>query len=478
MLSVLALVSDWVCFATAAVPSEFRAATGHESATLIDIFLVSNVLSCFLYTDISRVLGLRNSTILAAALMAAGCLCRSGLPGQLPGYEFLVAGTILVGVAQPFFQCAPPLLSATWFSKTERSLATATALNANQLGIATAFLVGGRTVGGQAAHLEPYLTSISVAAVLSLLVTVLFFRDRPPTPPTASAAAALSVAEEESERRHFALTYPSLMKQLLFETPTFAAPLAAFVASIGVTNVVSAFAGDALDRAACAGAGVATVGAAFQVAIVLGGIVLGGFVDKTRTYKPVTLACLAFSLGTLALLGVAEGYDVNLPSPVVVAAILALGGAVGPVQPLNAELAVEVSHPFDENAVEATQQLAGNLFSALLVPLYQAAGRFDVQFETQNALLGLAESGSSPVKAATKPLGSLHFGLNFDFDDAYHHHHHLQGLLIREPTWLSHTPSDVRGDTILLFLLVACAAAYFQAFDFDLKRANLDDLED
>ena len=44
-----------------------------------------------------------------------------------------VIGTILVGAAQPFFQCSPPLLSATWFASSERALATATALNFNQV---------------------------------------------------------------------------------------------------------------------------------------------------------------------------------------------------------------------------------------------------------------------------------------------------------------------------------------------------------
>jgi len=40
---------------------------------------------------------------------------------------------------------------------------------------------------------------------------------------------------------------------------------------------------------------------------------------------------------------------------------------------------VQVSYPCDENAVEATQQLAGNLFSAMLVPLCQMASNYDLQ---------------------------------------------------------------------------------------------------
>ena len=53
----------------------------------------------------------------------------------------------------------------------------------------------------------------------------------------------------------------------------------------------------------------------------------------------------------------------------IIPALLGLGALIGPVQPINAELAVEVAYPADENAIEALQQLCGNLFSALLVYL-------------------------------------------------------------------------------------------------------------
>ena len=48
----------------------------------------------------------------------------------------------LVGFAQPLFQCTPALLSASWFPEEERTLATSIALNANQLGVGLAFVVG------------------------------------------------------------------------------------------------------------------------------------------------------------------------------------------------------------------------------------------------------------------------------------------------------------------------------------------------
>jgi len=206
------------------------------------------------------------------------------------------------------------------------------------------------------------------------------------------------------------------------KTPGFLQPLAAFVASIGVTNVFSAFTEDGLTRAGILSSDtVVGVGAGFQLAIVFGGIALGGYVDRTKLYKNATMACLFVTLTVLIVLGVAEGYMIDLPNYVVVGAVLALGAAAGPVQPINAELAVEVTHPLDENAVEATQQLCGNLFSALLVPLCEVAANYDF---------------------AIMP------GVGPD--------------------------EDIRGDTIALILLVAGTAAYFSRFDAPLKRDMLD----
>eukprot|EP00966_Prymnesium_polylepis_P100003 2315491-Prymnesium_polylepis.1 len=144
-LSLLALLSDWVCFSVAAEPEIWQATYGHDPATLIDIFLFTNVLFCLLEPTVVRRAGLRTVIVGAAFLMSAGCLLRSGVPftGAEPAYAQIVAGTVLVGAAQPFFQCTPPLLSATWFGSEERALSTAIAINFNQVRVRR-FRCGGR----------------------------------------------------------------------------------------------------------------------------------------------------------------------------------------------------------------------------------------------------------------------------------------------------------------------------------------------
>ena len=233
-LSLLALLSDWVCFSVAAAPSTFESSFDHSAASIIDIFLFTNVATSFLVTDFISNFGLQRMIQAAAVLMTTGCWLRSGigfLPGQdgLVDYPFLVAGTVLVGIAQPFFQCTPPLLSAMWFANNERSTSTAIALNFNQIGIATAFLVGG-AMATSSTGLETYFGLIASATSLVTVGTLLQFQGEPEIPPSASELEKKIKGEKE----------PPFIEsiQTFLKTKGFTNALAAFICSISITNVV------------------------------------------------------------------------------------------------------------------------------------------------------------------------------------------------------------------------------------------------
>ena len=166
-------------------------------------------------------------------------------------------------------------------------------------------------------------------------------------------------------------------------------------------------------------------GAGFELAIVAGGIILGGYVDKTKEYKRVTMACLA-ATGLLVLpLGLTD-HALGREPILVILALLGLGIAAGPVQPINAELAVDVTYPGDETAVESVQQIGGNLISALLIPMAEFASEKD--FTLLRGIPGLE--------------------------------------------------SDIRGDVVLLIAIAGITLAYFSGFDAPLKRTAADEAGD
>jgi len=432
LLSMLALLSDWVCFSVAASPKTFESVyVGHCAANLIDIFLFTNVVSCFLVTDIVQKIGLEKAIKGASALMLVGCVLRSGvgpigtmLPslasvagpttdsGLVP-YPLLLAGTILVGASQPFFQCTPPMLSATWFAADERATSTAIALNFNQIGIATAFIVGGE-MATDPTELSKYFGLISVACAVVTAGTFWKFQNAPPLPPSSSELEKLIRGEEEPP------FFDSVKK--FFKTPGFKRPLVAFIMSIAITNIVGTFIDEVMERGGVTEQlSIDLAGAGFEFGILFGGIIIGGYVDKTKKYKSVTLACIVASIFLLIPLGLTE-HAIGKEPFLLILALVGLGVTAGPIQPINAELAVDVTYPSDETAVESVQQIGGNLVSALLVPLVEIVARQDYQLLPTNELFA----------------------------------------------------SDIRGDVVLLMAIAAGTWVYFSGFDSPLKRTMAD----
>ncbi|GAX19583.1 MFS transporter, FLVCR family, MFS-domain-containing protein 7 [Fistulifera solaris] len=419
-LAALALLSDWICFSVAATPGIYEETFHHSAASIIDIFLFTNVASSFLVTDTVAKFGLQRVIQCAALLMTVGCWCRSGISflpflegNSLMSYSFFVAGTVLVGAAQPFFQCTPPLLSAKWFASSERATSTAIALNFNQIGIATAFLVGGM-MATSPVGLENYFGLIAVLCTLVTGGTLLQFADDPPIPPSLSELEKKRKGEKE----------PPFLEsiQTFFATKGFTHALVAFICSISITNVVGAFIDEVMKRGGITGQlQIDLAGAGFELAILVGGILIGGYVDRTREYKKVTMACLVLSSLFVIPLGLTE-HAIGKEPILLLLSLFGLGLTVGSIQPINAELAVDVTYPGDETAVESVQQIGGNLISALLVPIAELAARQDYE-------------------------------------------------LVPQIPWAA---SDIRGDSILLLIITLLTMGYYSLFDAPLRRTMAD----
>jgi MFS family permease len=208
----------------------------------------------------------------------------------------------------------------------------------------------------------------------------------------------------------------------LFGNPGFVFPLSAFIMSISVTNIVGTFIDDVMERGGVTDQfSIDLAGAGFEFGILFGGIIIGGFVDKTKKYKAVTKACIIASMFLLVPLGLTE-HALGKEPILLVLALLGLGMTAGPIQPINAELAVDVTYPSDETAVESVQQIGGNLVSALLVPLVEIAAKQDYQLLPQVPALA----------------------------------------------------SDIRGDVILLLAMTIVTYFYFDNFDSPLRRTMAD----
>ncbi|KAL3764311.1 hypothetical protein ACHAWU_004123 [Discostella pseudostelligera] len=211
-LSLLNLLSDWTGLSVApiatitsrAYSSDDDYIYSHDNdaqiyiqpEALVTCFLVASCLGTALEPWILSRLGLRRTIVFGAFNNMLGNLVKSGglppffsissLLHGMYGTFALYLGFFLVGFANPLFQCTPALLSASWFPEHERTMATSIALNANQLGVGLAFIVGALYVQSpnQIANYFSLLTFFSVAAFLG---TAMQLEDAPPTPPSGSS---------------------------------------------------------------------------------------------------------------------------------------------------------------------------------------------------------------------------------------------------------------------------------------------------
>ena len=124
----------------------------------------------------------------------------------------------------------------------------------------------------------------------------------------------------------------------LVTTDGFVHASSAFVVSIGITNVISTFLDHMLEHLGFHQHVIGIIGAAFQVAIMVGSLLFGSYVDRTKKYVSATIFCFITSFFFLSGASEKELHENGL-----VVCILCVGFFVGPIQPITAEIAVEVS---------------------------------------------------------------------------------------------------------------------------------------
>lgn len=108
-------------------------------------------------------------------------------------FEFVFAGQVLCGLAQPFIMTAPAVLATQWFETDRRVMAITIGANSNTIGMAigtvfpTIFVRGSKPGTLQDQIFISNVVQAGIAALLAILALITF-QNRPPTPPSKNAA--------------------------------------------------------------------------------------------------------------------------------------------------------------------------------------------------------------------------------------------------------------------------------------------------
>lgn len=305
-------------------------------------------------------------------LIVGGCLNFLGTLVRYWGvdsYAWVYCGTFLCAMCQTLTLAMPPLISTLWFQETERGLATSLGVLANQLG--SAFGLGATiaitfsSADGKVLNknnLDIYLASQMLLSGLSIILILCLVRsDAPPTPP--SAAASLQVKTTYLESVH--LLVGSLSGSVL---------CVIYGLAVGVLYALATFlsqfflVADEVGNYYWSEKDTGYLGISHIVAGLVGSLLAGEYLDRTKSYRTISGILLLGSFGSMV------GFLLCLqfqPWNKVVGyiTICLLGFFLTGFVSVGFEYGTAISYPADEAAVAGIMNVAAQLGGWGLVEL-------------------------------------------------------------------------------------------------------------
>ncbi|XP_037541072.1 feline leukemia virus subgroup C receptor-related protein 2 [Nematolebias whitei] len=304
--------------------------------------------------------GLRVVALVATALNCAGTWVKvaSVRPDLFP-VTFL--GQFCCSFAQVFILGMPSRIASVWFGSEEVSTACSIGVFGNQLGVAIGFLLPPILVPNVAdmdelAHHISTMFYITAGVATFLFILVVFvFQDRPKLPPTQAQATARSIPPEQ-------YSYTTSILRLLRNKPfillliTYGLNVGCFYAVGTLLNrmILKHFPGEEVNAG--------RIGLTIVIAGMVGSLICGIWLDRTKTYKQTTFAVYFMSLVGMivfaATLSLERLWVVFITSGT-------LGFFMTGYLPLGFEFAVELTYPESEGTSSGLLNCSAQVFGII-----------------------------------------------------------------------------------------------------------------
>ncbi|XP_076834133.1 choline/ethanolamine transporter flvcr2a isoform X2 [Brachyhypopomus gauderio] len=304
--------------------------------------------------------GLRVIALVATALNCAGSWIKvAGVEPHL--FWVTVLGQFTCSLAQVFILGMPSRIASVWFGPGEVSTACSIGVFGNQLGIAIGFLVPPvlvPNVGGMdelAHHISIMFYITAGAATLIFILVLIMFQEKPDVPPSQAQVAMRTMVPQES-------SYRASVGRLLHNTSfillfiTYGLNVGCFYAVSTLLNrmIINHFPGEEVNAG--------RIGLTIVIAGMVGSLICGIWLDKTKTYKQTTIAVYLLSFVGMGV------YTFSLTTGhlwVVFVTSAALGLFMTGYLPLGFEFAVELTHPESEGTSSGLLNCSAQVFGII-----------------------------------------------------------------------------------------------------------------
>ncbi|XP_007184549.1 feline leukemia virus subgroup C receptor-related protein 2 isoform X2 [Balaenoptera acutorostrata] len=323
----------------------------------VSAFAIDWLSMCYMLTYIPLLLpvawllekfGLRTIALTGSALNCLGAWVKLG---SLKPHLFPVTllGQVVCSVAQVFILGMPSRIASVWFGANEVSTACSVAVFGNQLGIAIGFLV------------PPVLVpNIKDQDKLAYHISIMFyiiavFKEKPKHPPSRAQSLSYALASPDAS---YLSSIVRLFKNLNFVLliVTYGLNAGAFYALSTLLNrmVILHYPGEEVNAG--------RIGLTIVISGMLGAMISGIWLDRTKTYKETTLVVYI-----MALVGmVVYTLTLNLGHLwVVFITAGAMGFFMTGYLPLGFEFAVELTYPESEGISSGLLNMSAQVFGII-----------------------------------------------------------------------------------------------------------------
>ncbi|KAG8448955.1 hypothetical protein GDO86_015865 [Hymenochirus boettgeri] len=276
-------------------------------------------------------------------------------------YGVTLFGQLVCAVAQVFILGMPSHLASVWFSSSEVSTACSIGVFGNQLGVALGFVLPPMLVPNieNKDMLSYYIRvmffgTAAVASTLFILI-IFVFQDAPKKPPSLAQAALLAIPRSQYSYKQSILRLLRNGNFILLIL-SYGLNTGAFYSLSTLLNrmILTYYPGEELNAG--------RIGLTITISGMLGALLTGLWLDRTKTYKQTTLLVYALSLTGM----ITFTFTLNLGNLWVVFVVAGcLGFFMTGYLPLGFEFAAELTHPESEGTSSGLLNVAAQVFGLI-----------------------------------------------------------------------------------------------------------------